>query len=143
MNKKEIKPENKFSFLSSFSGGASILSSYQVCHNVCMGLIGLLSLIGITLVGMPLAFLLPYTVPFWVIGTALLVITFFIYFKKPKCMSRNLLIFNTGIIIAAIPFKEVQEFQPFFWVSGGIIILIAVYNFLNKKILKKFINKNI
>ena len=31
------------------SGAASVLGSWQVCHNVCLGLIALLAVFGITL----------------------------------------------------------------------------------------------
>ena len=75
----------------SVSGAASILGSWQICHNICLGLIAALSLIGVTVVGMPLLFLTKIAVPVWSIAVLLLIITTLIYLKKP-CISRNLII---------------------------------------------------
>jgi len=74
------------------------LGGYQVYHNICFGIITLLSLIGITLVGMPLLFLTKVAIPFWIAAVLLFVVTMVFYFKS-KCISKNLLLFNSGIIM--------------------------------------------
>ncbi len=125
------------------SSGASLLSGYQVCHNVCMGLIGLLSIVGITLVGMPLAFLLPYSIPFWIIGALLLLVTAAWYVQKPHCVPKHLVLFNAGILIAAIPFKELQKLQLVFWITGGMIIAFAIYGYWTKRQRFKKVNSEI
>ena len=120
----------------SVSGAASILGSWQICHNVCLGLIAALSLIGITIAGMPLLFLTKIAVPVWSIAVILLIITIAIYLKKP-CISRNLIIINLGLIIAGVPFQSLQKFSVFFWTIGGIVALIGISFFIKDKIEKK------
>jgi len=41
----------------SASGLTSVLGSWQICHNLCLGIIALLGVIGISLTWMPLMFL--------------------------------------------------------------------------------------
>ena len=120
----------------SISGTASILGSWQVCHNVCLGLIALLSLMGITIIGMPLAFLTRIAVPIWSAAVVILLITVYIYQKK-KCISRNLLILNTGLIIAGVPFEAVRIYSIFFWIIGGTIALVGISLFIKEKIEKR------
>ena len=90
----------------SISGAASILGSWQICHNVCLGLIALLSVIGITVAGMPLLFLTKLAIPLWTVAVILLGITTWFFIKK-KCISGKLIIINSGLIIAGIPFQAV------------------------------------
>ena len=59
----------------SVSGALGFLGGYQVCHNVCMGLITLLTFLGITVAGMPLLFLTKVAIPFWIAALTLLSIT--------------------------------------------------------------------
>ena len=120
----------------SVSGAASILGSWQICHNICLGLIAALSLIGVTVVGMPLLFLTKIAVPVWSIAVLLLIITTLIYLKKP-CISRNLIIINSGLIIAGIPFKSLQKFSVFFWTVGGIVAFIGIFLFIKDKMMKR------
>ncbi len=119
----------------SISGAASILGSWQICHNVCLGIIALLSLIGITLVGMPLQFLTTVAVPFWSVAFALLLLTGVFYIKK-KCISGRLILFNTGLIIAGIPFQSVQRFTPLFWSVGGIFVFASIVLFVRHKFMR-------
>lgn len=120
----------------SVSGAASILGSWQICHNICLGLIAALSLIGITIAGMPLLFLTKIAVPVWSIAIILLIITIVIYLKKP-CISRNLIIINSGLIIAGIPFQSLQKFSVFFWTIGGIVAFIGIFLFIKDKMKKR------
>lgn len=120
----------------SISGATSILGSWQICHNVCLGLIALLGLIGITVVGMPLLFFTKIAIPAWIIAVLLLVVVVWLYFNK-YCISRNLVIFNSGLIIAGTPFQQVQQFSVFFWVVGGLLAAAGVSLFVKEKIEKK------
>ena len=90
------------------SGAASILGSWQICHNVCLGIIALLGLIGITITGMPLFFLTQIAVPIWAFAVVLLTISFALYVKM-KCISRNLLIINTGLIVWLVNQNKAQD----------------------------------
>lgn len=120
--------------LSTSAGGLSFLGSWQVCHNLCIGIIAALSLIGITIVGMPLLFLNQYAIYFWFAACLLLAPTLFLYWKNRKCISKNLLFFNFGIVIASIPFAQLQNYHILFWAVGGIFILAAMKTFLEKRI---------
>ena len=132
---KNIK-EKIISSTGSISGVASILGSWQVCHNVCLGLIALLSVIGITIVGMPLEFLTRIAIPLWTFAFLLLIITLLLYIKK-KCISKNLIIVNSGLIIAGVPFQAIQKFSIYFWIIGGLLATFGIFLFIKNKINKK------
>ncbi|MBL7055990.1 hypothetical protein ISS07_03715 [Candidatus Woesearchaeota archaeon] len=118
------------------SGAASILGSWQICHNLCLGLIAFLGVIGITLTGMPLLFFTKIVIPVWIIAVILLGVVFWFYFKK-NCISKNLVMFNSGLIIAGTPFQNLQNFQIFFWVIGGTLAALGTAFFIKEKISKK------
>ena len=120
----------------SLSGVTSFLGSYQVCHNLCMGTIALLSLIGVTVVGMPLLFLTKVVVPFWIAALGLLLITLLVYLNK-RCVSGKLLIFNSGLVVAGVPFRQLQQFSLLFWSVGGALVALSLLSFLKDKISKK------
>lgn len=120
----------------SISGAASILGSWQVCHSVCLGIVALLGIIGITVVGMPLAFLTTIAVPMWTIAVLLLLAAFLLY-KSKKCISKNLLVVNSGIIIAGIPFQPLQRFSAFFWAFGGLIAASGIFMYIKERNQKK------
>lgn len=136
MKIRDFIREKTASIFSSISGAMGFLGGYQVCHNVCLGIIALLSIIGITIVGMPLLFLTQVAVPFWIAAAVLFIITLIFYLKK-RCISNHLLLFNAGIIIAGVPFNSITEYLPFFWIIGGTIVLISVLLFIKDKIKKK------
>ncbi|MCR4335145.1 MAG: hypothetical protein NUV57_01260 [archaeon] len=121
---------------STASGALSFLGGWQVCHNICLGLIGLLALIGISVEGMPLEFLQVYAIPLWTIALALLAFTGYMY-AKHKCVSKNMLAINTGLIIAATPFPEADPFRIGLWIIGFGLVGVAVYNYTEKKLSKK------
>lgn len=125
--------ENSVGAVAGLSGFASILGSWQVCHSVCMWIIAALSIIGITVVGMPLFFLTTIAVPVWIFALALFAVTLFFYFSK-GCISRNLIIFNAGVIVAGIPFQAVQRFQLYFWIVGGAIVSMSIFLYLKDKL---------
>ena len=117
----------------SVSGVASILGSWQICHNVCLGIVALLSIAGIAVVGMPLEFLTKFAVPLWTTAFVLLLVTLYFYFRK-KCISKKLVLFNSGLIVAGIPFQPLQQFNVVFWVIGGGIAIVGVYLFVKEKL---------
>lgn len=135
-NNKDIKKGRALTVTSSVSGAMGFLGGYQVCHNICLGIIALLSIIGITLVGMPLLFLTKVAIPFWIIASLLFVLSLLFYLKS-KCVSRNLLLLNGGIIIAGVPFNSLKNFTPLFWITGGSLILISIILFIKDKTVKE------
>lgn len=116
---------------SSASGMASILGSYQICHNLCMTAVTALALIGITIIGMPLLFLQSIATPFWIIAAVMLAVMIVLKATKLGCISGNALLFNTGIIITGTPF--LQQYNKIIWTIGGILVLISIIIFGGKK----------
>ena len=116
----------------SLSGIASILGSWQACHSVCLALVGFLSVLGITVVGMPLVFLTEVAIPVWIVAVILLILLAILYFKK-GCISSRLLLVNSGLIIAGIPFPFLQQFTEIFWIIGGALVIIGISLFVKDK----------
>ncbi len=121
---------------STLSGVMSFLGGYQVCHSVCLAIVSLLSLIGITLVGMPLLFLTKVAVPFWIAAVILLAITTLMYLKM-RCISRYLLLLNAGILIAGVPFAPFQRYSLALWGVGGSLAVVGLLLFIQEKRRKK------
>jgi hypothetical protein len=117
----------------SVSGIASILGSWQACHSVCLALVGFLSILGITVVGMPLVFLTEVAVPVWTVAVILLIIASILYIKK-RCISSRLLLVNSGLVIAGVPF--LQRFTEVFWIIGGVLVIAGIFLFVKDKIHK-------
>ena len=124
----------------SVSGLTSFLGSWQICHNVCLGIIALLGVIGITIVGMPLLFLTKIAIPLWITAISLLLITIFFYFKK-RCISNRLILFNSGLIIAGFPF-QIGNFLITFWIVGGLLSIIGISLFFKDKLNKRRVAKD-
>ena len=139
MKKDNSAKEKSLSITSSISGVMGFLGGYQVCHNLCLGLIALLSVIGITVVGMPLLFLTKAAIPFWTAAVVLFGVTMAFYFKN-KCISKNLLLFNGGIIIAGVPFQQFQNFTAIFWIVGGSFIIMSVLLYIKDRLNKRKLN---
>src|SRR3989344_1846903 len=93
-NDRKTHKEKFLSLFSGLSGSLSFLGGWQVCHNLCLGIIALLSIVGITVVGMPLLFLTQYAIYFWSVAVLLLIPTLIMYWKNRKCMSVKLILFN-------------------------------------------------
>ena len=125
----------------SLSGITSFFGSYQVCHNLCISTIALLSLVGITVVGMPLLFLTKVATPFWIAAVLILITTLLVYAKK-KGVSGKLLVFNSGLIVAGVPFRQLQQFSLLFWSVGGALVALSLLLFLKGKISRKELVKH-
>ncbi|MFZ3077378.1 MAG: hypothetical protein WA139_02895 [Candidatus Aenigmatarchaeota archaeon] len=121
------------------AGGASIISAHNVCHAVCEGLVGIAAVFGITGMGMPLAFLTDYNIYFWAMALAFLLIGLALLVSK-RCISKNMMMFNGGIVLAGVPFAFLSPVLPVFWAGGSVLILFSAYRFLKQKMSKK--NKN-
>ena len=129
MDKTNVLSEKLAGTASGASGVLSFLGGYNVCHNICLILIAGLSVMGISLQGMPLAFLQDYAVIFWVAAVTMLAVTLYLY-KKHKCVSKHLLAANTGLLIAAVPFKELEFMQLGLWVVGFGLVFVSIYNYI-------------
>ena len=108
-------------------------SSWSVCHSVCILVIAFLSTLGIVVAGFPFFFLFQYNLYLWGIAIVLFVVSLILFFYRPHCMSRELIIFNAGVLIAGTP-QNLVNLQPFTWIIGGLIAIIALALFFSKKI---------
>ncbi|HIH22029.1 MAG TPA: hypothetical protein HA222_05230 [Candidatus Diapherotrites archaeon] len=127
------KAAGSFGSLSAFL--ATLGSSWNVCHSVCMALLAFLAGFGIIIAGFPLFFLFQYNVQLWLLALALSIVSLAMLLRMPKCVSKKLLFFNAGVLIAGVP-ANLVNLQPFSWIIGGIIALAAIAWFLNSKIKK-------
>ncbi|MEK6834752.1 MAG: hypothetical protein AABX61_00630 [Nanoarchaeota archaeon] len=135
---KNHKKEKYLNYFSSFSGFSGIFSSYQVCHSICLGTIALLSLIGITLTGLPFLFLQKFALPLWTIALALFAVSIFIYIKHKHHKIKNLLIFNFGAIVVGIPFENLAFLRIYFLAFGFSIIIFSLYLIVKKRLEVKY-----
>ena len=110
----------------SVTGSLSVLGGYQVCHNACLALLAFLTFLGFTVAGMPLLFLTKVAVPFWALALALLVTTIILKFGKNMKFSGKIILLNSGLIIAGIPFQEAEKFNYIFWIIGGALIVFSI-----------------
>ncbi|HIH43766.1 MAG TPA: hypothetical protein HA257_01370 [Candidatus Methanoperedenaceae archaeon] len=114
-----------------FSGATSLLGSWQVCHNLCLGAIALLSILGITLTGMPFLFLQDYALPFWLIAVSLLSVTLFLRLRGMKCVNERMLLLNSGLIVAGMPFFV--EYSTSFYLIGGFLVAFSIFLFIKER----------
>lgn len=121
----------------SITGALSFLGGYQVCHNACLALIALLTLLGFTVAGMPLLFLTKVAIPFWIAAVLLLIIMLALNYKKIIHLSNKMLLFNSGLIIAGIPFQQLQQFNSVFWIIGGVLVVFSIGWYFYDKVKKK------
>lgn len=121
----------------SIAGTLSVLGSYQVCHNACLALISLLTILGFTVAGMPLLFLTKVTIPFWIAAISILAIAVFLKYKRIMNLSSKALLLNSGLIIAGVPFQQVQNFNYIFWIAGGILAVFSIGWYIYEKMEKK------
>ena len=126
--------------ISTITGVTSVLGSWQICHTICLGIVTLLALIGITITGMPLIFLTTITVPVWSIAVTLFSTTLILHIKGHACISPSMIILNAGILIAGIPFQKLQSYTPIFYTIGGTLVIVALFSILKEKknTLKKY-----
>ncbi len=121
----------------SLSGVLSFLGGYQVCHNACLALVAFLTFLGFAVAGMPLLFLTKVAIPFWIAAISLLIITIIMRHKKIVNLSNKVILFNSGLIIAGVPFQQVQNFNYIFWITGGILAILSIGWYLYDKMEKK------
>ena len=107
---------------SGICSGVSILGSYQLCHNLCIGVVALLTFFGIAISGMPLLFLTKVAVPFWIAGIILFGISILLL-KAKMNMSKRLLMVNAGLLTAGYPFAA--QATPF-WIIGGLLVVVGL-----------------
>lgn len=107
-------------------------SAHNVCHAACQGAIAFLAVFGIYIVGEgPLMFLQEYNIYFWSMALAFIFIGTYMYRKG--CMSDKIIMFNSGLVIAGIPFLEAQQFGIILWPLGGFFVVLAISLFIKDR----------
>jgi len=104
---RNLKRQKVLGSLGLTSAGLGIISLHNVCHIACEGLIVVLAVIGITLVGMPLAFLQQYTLFFAIMGiiSSILGISLYLVTRRHCKMTRKnnfWFIINLVVLTASI-----------------------------------------
>jgi len=118
--------EKLFGATGGITGALSFLGGYQVCHNTCLALIAFLTFLGFTVAGMPLLFLTKIAIPFWSAAVVLLAITMILKYKNKMHISEKILLLNSGLIIAGVPFQALQQFNYIFWIIGGALVVASI-----------------
>ena len=136
INIKEIK-EKILGASGGISGSLSFLGGYQVCHNACLALVAFLTFLGFAVAGMPLLFLTKVAIPFWIAAISLLLITLILKHKKIISLSDKAILLNSGLIVAGVPFQQLQEFNYVFWIIGGVLIIFSIGWYIYDKMEKK------
>jgi hypothetical protein len=85
-----------------------------------MSIATLLSVIGITVAGMPLMFLQKVAIPFWILAVIILVAMLAVHQRMR--FSKKVMLANAGLIIAGTPFQALSAFQTSFWIVGGVLV---------------------
>lgn len=121
----------------SLTGALGFLGGYQVCHNACLALVTFLTFLGFAVAGMPLLFLTKVAIPFWIAAFLLLILTIFLKHKKVMHISEKIILLNSGLITAGVPFQQVQQFSYIFWITGGILIASSIGWYIYDRFKKK------
>ena len=121
----------------SLTGALSFLGGYQVCHNACLALITFLTFLGFAVAGMPLLFLTKVAIPFWTAAILLLIATIILKYKKIINISDKIILLNSGLIIAGVPFQQLQQFNYIFWITGGTLVVSSIGWYFYERFKKK------
>lgn len=129
-----VQKEKMIGGANALSGGLGVVSAHNLCHNVCLGAIAFLGAFGLTVDGMPLAFLSEYNLLFWGMAAFFLAISLALHATKKACFSQKTVLFNGGIVIAGVPFGEVAPIHPLLWFAGGAMAVVAIGMFVKEKL---------
>ncbi|MEK6979002.1 MAG: hypothetical protein AABW86_02175 [Candidatus Micrarchaeota archaeon] len=129
-----VQNEKILGSANAISGGLGIISAHNLCHNVCLGAIAFIGAFGLTVDGMPLAFLAEYNTLFWGMAAFFLVISLALHATKKACFSQKTVLFNAGIVVAGVPFGEVAPIHPLLWFAGGAMVVVAIAMFVKEKL---------
>ncbi len=113
----------------------SIGSLPNACHSLCMSVVSLLAVFGITLNILPLMFIQTYRFYFWLAALVLTALAFYFYQKKQIKLprDRNFIILNTGLLTFSLPFYFLADYMDFFRFVGVIIAIFGLLSFFLAK----------
>ncbi|GEM_PF-2667546 len=119
-----------------FGGGGTasgvlggIGSIHNVCHSLCVSVVSILAIFGITTQILPLMFLMTYQLYFWLAALVFTALSFYFFLKQkpPVTRDRNLLFINGGLLLFGLPFTQVAEYMDLFRFMGGSLALLGVF----------------
>lgn len=107
----------------------AIGSVHNVCHSLCVTVVSMLAIFGITTQILPLMFLQTYQLYFWLGALVFTGASFYFYLKQrhPRTFDRNLLFINVGLLTFGMPFKQFSDYMDFFRFIGGSLAIIGVF----------------
>lgn len=99
----------------------AIGSVHNVCHSLCVIVVSILAIFGITASILPLMFLQTYQMYFWVTALVFTTASFYFYLQQRHRAARdkNLLFINSGLLIFGLPFSQLADYIDFFRFTGG------------------------
>ena len=129
-----------------FGGGGTVSgvfgaigSVHNVCHSLCVTVVSILAIFGITTQILPLMFLQTYQRYFWGVALIFTGVSLYLYRQQEQKVSRdrNLLLINTGLLIFGLPFSSLSEYSNFFRFIGGGLALASLTLLIFGKRLKQ------
>lgn len=135
MKPRKKQKEGKIASIGATTFTTLGITAHNFCHYLCLGVIALLSIAGISVIGMPLMFLENYAIYFWAMGLIFLTASFYLLYTKPLCISKNAILANSGLLIIAVPIK-VGSLNYGLWAGGGLLVGVSVYVYLKTKFIK-------
>src|SRR3989344_4087682 len=119
------KKQGKFTSIGTTAFTTLGITAHNFCHYLCLGVVALLSVAGVSVIGMPLMFLESYAIYFWAMGLIFLAASFYLLYTRPLCISKNAILANSGLLIIAVPIK-VGSLNYGFWAGGGLVVATAI-----------------
>lgn len=120
-----------------FEGGGTtsglfgaIGSVHNVCHSLCVTVVSIAALFGITMNILPLMFLQTYQTYFWWAALVFTAISFYFYFRQMhrRTFDRNLLIINFGLLTFGLPLSGwLADYMDIFRFFGGTLALSGLF----------------
>lgn len=113
------------------SGTGSIISAHNVCHALCLAVVAFLSVFGVIVSSDILMFLENYNLFFWSMGIFFLALGLMLLLKYPNCMSRKMILANSGLLIIGVPY--LPSLNLLFWIVGSIIVSASIGWYIKDK----------
>ncbi len=103
-------------------------SIHNVCHSLCVTVVSILAIFGITTSILPLMFLQTYQMYFWIGALVFTALSFYFYLKQKRLVTRdrNLLLINGGLLLFGLPFLQLADYMDFFRFIGGSLALFGL-----------------
>ena len=104
-------------------------SIHNVCHSLCMALVSILAVFGISMNILPLMFLQTYQMYFWLgaLVFTLASLHFYLQQRLHVARDRNLLFINVGLLLFGLPFHQLADYMDFFRFAGGSLAIIGLF----------------